>query len=105
MSRAALLFALALGCGPKLEVCRPGQVAPARASVRDAALGYHAFTHAHNDFAHRRPLIDALRARVYSVEADIWFEQGRLEVAHAGVAPRGTLEDLYLGPLQQRVDA
>jgi len=61
--------------------------------------------HAHNDYAHPRPLLDALDQGFCSVEADIYLVNGKLLVAHnrEDVRPERTLEALYLEPLQQRV--
>ena len=39
-------------------------------------------THAHNDYEHTRPLLDALEQRFCSVEADVWLVEGQLLVAH-----------------------
>lgn len=63
--------------------------------------------HAHNDYEHDRPLLDALDHGFTSVEADIWLVFGELFVAHdAHEIRRGrTLESLYLNPLQGRVRA
>lgn len=64
-------------------------------------------THAHNDYEHKRPLLDALDAGFCSVEADIYLVDGKLLVAHdrADVKPERTLEALYLDPLRERVKA
>jgi len=61
--------------------------------------------HAHNDYAHRRPLLDALDHGFGSVEADIWLVEGRLLVAHnrSGVKSERTLQALYLDPLRERI--
>lgn len=61
--------------------------------------------HAHNDYAHARPLFDALEHGFGSVEADIYLVEGQLLVAHDRdkVDPRRTLQSLYLEPLRQRV--
>jgi hypothetical protein len=61
--------------------------------------------HAHNDYEHKRPLLDALAHGFCSVEADIYFTNGALLVAHDAdkVDPKRTLEALYLDPLRQRV--
>jgi hypothetical protein len=59
--------------------------------------------HAHNDYAHARPLLDALEAGFRSVEADIYYAGGKLVVSHDGRNSPGTLESLYLAPLQARV--
>ena len=61
--------------------------------------------HAHNDYEHDRPLLDALDHGFCSVEADIWLVDGQLLVAHSRDAVRAdrTLEALYLDPLRERV--
>ncbi|NQT84187.1 hypothetical protein HQ563_14260 [bacterium] len=61
--------------------------------------------HAHNDYEHRRPLLDALDHGFCSVEADIHLVDGKLLVAHDRdkVKRRRTLQALYLEPLRQRV--
>lgn len=61
--------------------------------------------HSHNDYAHRRPLLDALEQGFCSVEADIWLIEGELLVAHdrSDVKKERTLQALYLDPLQQRI--
>lgn len=60
--------------------------------------------HAHNDYEHERPLLDALAHGFCSVEADIWLVDGQLLVAHnrREVKPERTLQKLYLDPLQER---
>ncbi len=61
--------------------------------------------HAHNDYEHERPLLDALDHGFSSVEADIYLVDGALLVAHnrSDVKPDRTLQALYLDPLRQRV--
>lgn len=61
--------------------------------------------HAHNDYLHSRPLLDALKQGFCSVEADVHLMNGKLLVAHDPdqVDPARTLEGLYLKPLQERV--
>ncbi|MGP4006828.1 phosphatidylinositol-specific phospholipase C/glycerophosphodiester phosphodiesterase family protein [Streptomyces sp. 4N124] len=63
--------------------------------------------HAHNDYEHPRPLLDALDHRFGSVEADIWLVGDQLLVAHDQVDldPARTLESLYLDTLASRVKA
>jgi len=58
--------------------------------------------HAHNDYAHARPLADALAHGFWSVEADIWLTNGLLLVAHdfEDAKPGRTLTSLYLDPLR-----
>ncbi|MGV3617706.1 MAG: glycerophosphodiester phosphodiesterase family protein [Fimbriimonas sp.] len=61
--------------------------------------------HAHNDYAHPRPLLDALDQGFASVEADIFLVDGELRVGHdrKDLQPGRTLEKLYLDPLLERV--
>lgn len=61
--------------------------------------------HAHNDYQHRRPLLDALDRGFCSVEADVYLVDGQLLVAHERfrTKPGRTLQALYLEPLRQRV--
>lgn len=61
--------------------------------------------HAHNDYEHPRPLLDALDHGFCNVEADVYLTPQGLLVAHdeKDVKPERTLEALYLKPLQQRV--
>lgn len=63
--------------------------------------------HAHNDYEHDRPLLDALSHGFTGVEADIWLVDGALLVAHDAdqVEPGRTLQSLYLDPLRERVKA
>jgi len=58
--------------------------------------------HAHNDYEHTRPLLDALSHGFTSVEADVYLVDGKLLVAHdrADLKPDRTLDTLYLDPLQ-----
>ncbi|WP_265447086.1 phosphatidylinositol-specific phospholipase C/glycerophosphodiester phosphodiesterase family protein [Flexivirga meconopsidis] len=71
----------------------PGQVATA------ALPG----THAHGDYAHRRPLWDALAAGFTSIEADLWMVRGQLFIGHSWPNPLRTLRRLYLEPLAELV--
>jgi hypothetical protein len=61
--------------------------------------------HAHNDYEHPRPLLDALAAGFCNVEADVYRIKGQLLVAHdrEDLKPERDLETLYLKPLLQRV--
>lgn len=61
--------------------------------------------HAHNDYLHTRPLLDALQQGFCSVEADIFLVDGELLVAHTRLelTPTRTLRDLYLEPLRKRI--
>ena len=57
--------------------------------------------HAHNDYQKPEPLINALRHKVFSIEADIYLSDNKLLVAHdkkeLSVAKR--LDSLYLMPI------
>jgi len=104
-SRLALLLAapLAFACG-KPDVCAQGEDPPAVKLTRDDLLGYVPYAHSHNDYEHTRPLLDALDATFYSIEADIYFAGGSFEVKHMSWdSPKGVLKGLYLDPLQARV--
>src|SRR5687768_14438029 len=59
--------------------------------------------HAHNDYEHARPLLDALSHGFTSVEADIYLVEGKLLVAHdrEDLKPGRTLAGLYLDPLRE----
>lgn len=63
--------------------------------------------HAHNDYEHKRPLLNALEQGFCSVEADIFLKDGQLLVAHTvlDLKPERTLQKLYLDPLRQRAKA
>jgi alkaline phosphatase len=57
--------------------------------------------HAHNDYQKPEPLINALRYKVFSIEADIYLSDNRLLVAHdkKELATAKTLDSLYLQPI------
>ncbi|MEM9658224.1 MAG: phosphatidylinositol-specific phospholipase C/glycerophosphodiester phosphodiesterase family protein [Planctomycetota bacterium] len=59
--------------------------------------------HAHNDYRHDRPLLDALDRGFCSIEADIFLVDGELLVGHdpPELRPDRTLQKLYLDPLLQ----
>lgn len=63
--------------------------------------------HAHNDYAHERPLLDALEHGFCNVETDVFLVGGQLLVGHdeKDLRPDRTLERLYLQPLKTRVTA
>ena len=66
---------------------RPGDVQPLERA------------HAHNDYEHDRPLLDALDQGFTSVEADVWLVDGQLYLGHD--AP--DLSRTYAGPAHQRL--
>ena len=57
--------------------------------------------HAHNDYQKPEPLTNALRQKVFSIEADIYPYNGKLAVAHdrSELRTAGTLDSLYLQPI------
>lgn len=63
--------------------------------------------HAHNDYYHKRPLLDALEHGFCSVEADVFLKNGKLLVGHFSfeLKESRSLEALYLAPLAKRVKA
>ncbi|PIQ46972.1 MAG: hypothetical protein COW03_17640 [Cytophagales bacterium CG12_big_fil_rev_8_21_14_0_65_40_12] len=64
--------------------------------------------HAHNDYEHERPLLDALENGFISVEADVYLIDNELFVYHdrpENPSQERTLEELYLKPLLERTKA
>ncbi len=82
-------------------------VALASADEKAAARKPLTQAHAHNDYEHKRPLLDALDQGFCSVEADVFLVGDELLVAHTLFSLRGekTLEKLYLAPLKERIRA
>lgn len=61
--------------------------------------------YAHNDYWHKRPLLDALEKGFTYVEADVFLKGDKLVVAHYFLSKKNrTLEDLYLKPLLEHVE-
>jgi hypothetical protein len=89
-----LLAVLSLGLG---AVFGGSAVAQSAVPCRQA--------HAHNDYLHDRPLLDALDQGFCSVEADIYLIDGKLLVAHDRdkTSADRTLQGLYLDPLRNRI--
>lgn len=96
----ALVIILAACSAP----AEPGPTSdnPARPAMAQPPAG-----HAHNDYEHARPLLDALSHGFVSVEADVHLRDGELFVAHTGreIVPGRTLQSLYLEPLAARIRA
>lgn len=83
-------------------------IAPAAASAAPAVDAEPlAQAHAHNDYLHERPLLDALDHGFTSVEADIYPLGDSLLVGHDPfqLRPDRTIESLYLDPLAERLEA
>lgn len=78
---------------------------PEATPVAETPAGFGPYGHAHNDYENDRPLQDALDAGLYSVEVDVHQEGDDLVVKHLPWQPvEGTLQALYLDPLQAIVD-
>ncbi len=62
--------------------------------------------HAHNDYYHERPLLDALEKGFRSIEVDIYSEGDSLYVAHDRneIKPGRTLRELYMEPIMRLVN-
>jgi len=60
-----------------------------------------ALIHAHNDYQKPEPLTNALRHKVFSIEADIYLSDNRLLVAHdkKELSAAKALDSLYLKPI------
>ena len=57
--------------------------------------------HSHNDYERAEPLVNALRNKVYSLEADVYLVNDTLKVAHdkKGLANASSLLSLYIQPI------
>ncbi|WP_342666921.1 phosphatidylinositol-specific phospholipase C/glycerophosphodiester phosphodiesterase family protein [Knoellia aerolata] len=93
-----LVLLTALLCTGLVAV--PGAVAapPHQSSVQPLERA-----HAHNDYEHDRPLLDALDHGFTSAEADVWLVDGELYIGHDGPDLDRTLRETYLEPLAQRL--
>lgn len=62
---------------------------------------------AHNDYRHKRPLFDAENNGYTHIEADVFLHDSKLIVAHINpyFKRKRTLENLYLAPLFEQVQA
>lgn len=80
---------------------------PAGSDDQSNSIKPLAAAHAHNDYLHERPLLDALDHGFTSVEADVFLVQGKLLVAHdiTALRPERTLAALYLDPLRERIQS
>ena len=88
-----LTFSVALVCGHFVSAADEPAVTPLKQA------------HAHNDYLHHRPLLDALDQGFGSVEADIFLVGDTLLIGHErkDLQSSRTLESLYLDPLRERV--
>ena len=109
LRRSWLCFALLLlggtsGCSLP-PACKKDQSATRSPAAPKGDAGLLVYAHSHNDYEQPQPLETALAQRFYSVEADVHYSSGELTVSHFSWGSKGTLEELYLDPLQARVDA
>ena len=97
-----------LGTGPvlKLTLIGAGLMAVAVFAAEPNRPTPLPQAHAHNDYEHSRPLLDALDHGFCSVEADVWLVDGQLLVGHdlKDIKSGRTLQSLYLDPLRARVE-
>lgn len=104
---AAVLALLLAACGDSVITPAPVAAPPTPVAIEKSL----ARAHAHNDYEHERPLLDALDQGFTSVEADVYVApvSGLSQVAGLYVAhdPQDidfsrTLASLYLEPLKKR---
>ncbi len=97
MRRLALVWLFVLSLGLLLL--------PARGQTGSSPRQWLTQAHAHNDYLHPRPLLDALGQGFCSVEADVFLVNGELLVAHDAdqITRERSLETLYLNPLAARL--
>ncbi|MEM7370503.1 MAG: endonuclease/exonuclease/phosphatase family protein [Bacteroidota bacterium] len=84
----------------------PSDHLPVLAEVLIAPVQALPQAHAHNDYEHERPLLDALDHGFTSIEVDAWLMNGELYVSHnrpSSLEADKTLRHLYLDPLARRI--
>jgi hypothetical protein len=61
--------------------------------------------HAHNDYLHEKPLLDAVDCKFKSIEVDVFAIGDSLFVAHDfnKIVPSRTIRNLYLDPLKELI--
>lgn len=60
--------------------------------------------HSHNDYEQEQPLVEAFKNNFRSIEVDVWLSKGEVKISHLPWHFKGTLEEMYLKPLQKLVD-
>jgi len=105
LAGAALL--LPLGAGSAAAGTRATLENPVVLEATTTIAPPLAQAHAHNDYEHERPLLDAVDRGFTSVEADVYLVDGQLLVAHdpEDLDPARTLQALYLEPLEDLAEA
>jgi hypothetical protein len=91
------------GCAsPKIsyDIPTPEAAGPTIVPASPKAIGARR-GHAHNDYVHPRPLVEALELGYGSIEADVFLVDGELLVGHdqGDLRPGRTLRAMYLDPL------
>lgn len=104
MNRSCRLILFAVFIWP-LTTAASRAITPTTENTEAAQTSPLSRAHAHNDYLHSRPLLDALSHGFCSVEADVFLVDGKLLVAHerSELQADRTLESLYLDPLLRRV--
>ncbi|MFC7487870.1 phosphatidylinositol-specific phospholipase C/glycerophosphodiester phosphodiesterase family protein [Knoellia sp. CPCC 206453] len=108
--RPAVLLAALLGTGLVASPAASAAALPAAGALSISAIAQAPRSsvqpleraHAHNDYEHDRPLLDALDHGFTSAEADVWLVDGELYLGHDGPDLDRTLRAEYLEPLAQR---
>jgi hypothetical protein len=100
---AAAAALLCVGC-ERLAVVDDDAICTKVATQPSPDAGYLVMAHSHNDYEHDTPLFEALDQQFYSVEADVWYRSGKVVVSHDSYSSKGTLQELYLDPLKQRIE-
>lgn len=61
--------------------------------------------HAHNDYLHEKPFLEAYYLNYGMIEADIFIQDDELMVAHENksIKPENTLSALYINPLLKKI--
>jgi hypothetical protein len=90
---------------PTLFVIHISSVVVLGQSSTEPSPKVHRQAHAHNDYLHARPLLDAVENGFSSVEADVFLRGNELLVAHTliEIDLSKTLKGLYLEPLRDLV--
>lgn len=62
--------------------------------------------HAHNDYVHKRPLIEAIENGFASIEIDVFLHNNQLVVSHVplGLSSKPTIEALYFEPIKKIIE-
>lgn len=97
MLAALLCTGLVVGPAAGAAGAAPISATAARSTVQPLERA-----HAHNDYEHVRPLLDAVDHGFTSAEADVWLVGGELYLGHDGPDLSRTLDAEYLAPLAQR---